>query len=70
MLRADLSALGKGKLEIGTTQVSGYVTKTLKLKEMVHIAAFCSFERFIDQLKAIGALNFDIGRDSNVDCLV
>jgi hypothetical protein len=67
---ADLVVLGKSQLKIETTEISGFVTKTLKLKLMSQIAAFCSFERFIDERKAIGALNFDVGRDSNVDCNV
>ena len=43
---------------------------TLKLKKMEHVDKLCSFEHYIDMRKAAGALNFDVGRDSNNHCIV
>ena len=69
MLAAALSTTD-AKVTVQTTERAGALTMTLKLKKMEHLAYVCNFQEFIDVRKATGALNYDMGRDSNVDCIV
>ena len=58
------------KVTVEWTVQKGAATMTLKLKKMEQISYVTNFQEFIDVRKATGALNYDIGRDSNVDCIV
>jgi hypothetical protein len=53
-------------VKIETTEVGGCECLTIKITTMAQVDKLCSFEHFIDNRKAAGALNFDIGRESNV----
>lgn len=45
----------------------GVETWQVNYEKMQHVAAFCSFHTFLGAMKAVGALRFNIGRESNID---
>mmetsp|Transcript_19620 Transcript_19620/g.49002 ORF Transcript_19620/g.49002 Transcript_19620/m.49002 type:complete len:348 (-) Transcript_19620:89-1132(-) len=48
----------------------GVETWQVNFTSMKHVAAFCSFHSFMGCRQGVGALRYNIGRASNVDCMV
>ena len=63
---------GHGKLPIIYTkdQANGVETWQVVYTPIKHVAAFCSFHSFMGHKEGVGALRYDIGRNSNIDYMV
>mmetsp|Transcript_15881 Transcript_15881/g.23900 ORF Transcript_15881/g.23900 Transcript_15881/m.23900 type:complete len:302 (-) Transcript_15881:168-1073(-) len=57
-------------IELHVDPVDGVHTWQVVFKQINQVAAFCSFHSFMGCREGVGALRYNIGRDSNEDCMV
>jgi len=57
-------------IELYVDPCDGVKTWEINYKKIHQVAAFCSFHSFMGCRQGVGALRYNIGRDSNEDCMV